>query len=76
MKILGIIWGLSFCRNHGIVEGWNSGFFKGYYPFLILSFRLRRTIIPRLQYPKTHYSAKASLRAQHSNWGEAPDLRG
>jgi hypothetical protein len=35
MKILGIIWGLSFCRNHGIVEGWNSGFFKGYYPFLI-----------------------------------------
>ncbi len=36
----------------------------------------RTALFRRLYGPevKTHYSAKASLRAQHSNWGEAPNL--
>jgi hypothetical protein len=42
-----------------------------YYPFLILSFRLRRTINPPDQYPKTHFSNIPAF--QHSNWGEAPN---
>ena len=55
--------------NSGMVEYW---FIQGYFPFLILSFRLRRTINPIIQYPKSHFSNVPSF--QHSNWGEAPNL--
>ena len=45
---------------------------KGYYPFLILSFGLWRTISPALQSSKTHFSNIPSF--QHSDWGAAPNL--
>ena len=32
------------------------------------------SITPEPNIPFFHYSAKASLRAQHSIWGEAPNL--
>jgi hypothetical protein len=77
---------MSFCLNHGIMELWNDGIVGFQRILSILNFIVKTnfTIYPILQYPKTHYSAKASLRAQysakaslrahHSNWGEAPNL--
>jgi len=58
--------------NNGIVEWWNSGFFKGYDPILVLWFRRRRSINPTLQNPKTHFSNIPVF--QHSNWAEPPNL--
>jgi len=64
--------------NNGIVEQWNSGLSKD-----TIHFKLCRQAefyhLPDLEYPKTHYSAKASLRAQYSNippfqLGETPNL--
>jgi hypothetical protein len=48
MKIQEIFSGLGFGLDHGIMEEW---VFKGYCPFYIFLFRLRRTIYPILQYP-------------------------
>ncbi len=67
---------MSFCLNHGIMELWNDGIVGFQRILSILNFIVKPdfAIYPILQYPKTHYSAKASLRAHHSNWGEAPNL--
>ncbi|CAB1072019.1 hypothetical protein D1AOALGA4SA_1426 [Olavius algarvensis Delta 1 endosymbiont] len=46
--------------------------FKGFYPFIGLLFRLRPTINPTLQCPKSHCSNIPAF--QHSNWGDAPNL--
>jgi hypothetical protein len=58
-----------FFLNHGIMEYWNDGIVGFQRISAILNFivGLNFTIYPILQFSKTHYSAKASLRAQYSS---------
>jgi len=58
------------------MEKWNHGIVDFQRILSILNFLIKTNfaLYPILLYPKTHYSAKASLRAHHSNWGEVPNL--
>jgi hypothetical protein len=51
------------------MEYWNDGIVSFQRMVSILNFIVETNfaIYPILQYPKTHYSAKASLRAQYSS---------
>ena len=60
---------MSFCLYHGIMELWNDGIVGFERTLFILNFIIKMNflIYPILQYSKTHYSAKASPRAQCSS---------
>jgi len=57
-----------------MVERWNIGFQKDISHFnFIVNPAGGGTINPTLHYPRTHYSTIPEF--QHSNWGEAPNLK-
>jgi len=58
---------LSFGLDHGIMESWNDGtvVFNEYLSIFNFIEQTESAFFPTVQYPKIHYSAKASLRAQY-----------